>query len=143
METDLETLLDADLQDFVDMPEFPTPPAGVYAATLLGMTTKEIKDQPAVEVKVKLDSTVELADETETPIADGTEVSVAYTLTNEYGQGGFKAIATVIAGMLGVTTTREVMEGCAGLELVIVTKLAKDKKDPEKKYFRIDSILEE
>lgn len=139
------SILDSNLEDLADLPEFLTPPAGAYRATILSYTPKEIGGHEAVEVKFKLLETLELtnpvdeSDPNTKPVADGTETSIAFMLDNEFGVGALKKFNAPLAASLGVNTVREVMEGAKGLEVLIVTKVRVSKKD-DRRYFDVAKI---
>jgi hypothetical protein len=48
------SLLDSNLDDLADLPEFKVPPAGAYNAVILRIEEKSIGSHPAVEMSVVL-----------------------------------------------------------------------------------------
>ena len=133
----LDSILDSKLEDLADLPEFLTPPAGAYRASVLSMSEKSINNHPAVETRFKLLETYELANPEDTAVADGTECSVAYMLDNEFGVGNLKALVAPLAASLGVGSTREVMEQCKGTEVLLITSI---RSKGENKYFTIKKL---
>jgi len=136
-------LLDANLDDLADLPEFLVPPAGAYNATVLSAEEKKIGDHPAVEIKFKLNATIELASASDTPVADGTETSISFMLDNEFGVGGLKAALAPMKAALNTNSARETMEACKGLEIMLVTKVRSGKKgtdNEDKKYLGVSKI---
>lgn len=127
MTFNVNDILDATLDDLADLPAFEVPPAGAYHATILSMESKKINEHPSMEIKFRLNSTLELANSADTPVADGTETSIAYMLDNEFGQGKFKEVVAPIAEHLGVKSIREVAENVKGLEVMLVTSVRKSK----------------
>ena len=123
----LDALLDMSLDDLADLPEFKVFPAGAHKCTM-ELTSKEINGTPAIELKLKLIETIELADPSEQAMAEGTESSVAFMLNNELGQGKFKAIAKILAGHFGCSTVAEVIEQSKGAEVLAVTKTRQNKE---------------
>lgn len=140
----LDSILDSQLDDLNDLPEFLVPPPGAYRATILSATEKKVGDHPAVEFKFKLLETMELTNTDDTPVADGTETSIAYMLDNEYGVGNFKKFLAPIALATGASQAREVMAASVGLEVLLVTKLrvvkAKVVGEEDRKYFDVSKV---
>ena len=62
MNTAIDSILDMNLEDLADMPAFFVPPNGAYSATILSMASKKIGEHPAVEVNLRIDAVLELAD---------------------------------------------------------------------------------
>lgn len=133
------SILDQQLEDLADLPEFLVPPAGSYIMRIKDFSVKEIAGKEAAEVKLVVVSTQELTNpvdestpETKAhtyPVADGTETSLAFMLDNEFGVGNLKRFTTPIAAALFVSTTRDAMEGSKGMELFMTTKVRVAKKD--------------
>ena len=139
----LSSLLDANLDDLVDLPEFVVPPAGAYNATILDFAEKKIGDHPAVELKFRLNETMELANPTDAPIKNGLETSVSFLLDNEFGVGGMKALLTPLKVALGTNTSRETLEGGKGMSVMLVTKVRSGKKgtdSEDKKYLQVHKV---
>ena len=123
MVDNISSLLDLNLDDLDDLPEFVVPPAGSYSAVILSCEEKMIGTHPAVEMKFKLLETMELANPSEVHVADGTECGVAFMLDNKYGVGDMKASLAPIKAALGTTSARETMAACKGLAILLVTKI--------------------
>lgn len=141
MNDNISSLLDANLDDLADLPEFVVPPAGAYNATILSIEEKKIGDHQAVEMKFKLQETLELASATDAPVAPGTECAVAFMLDNEFGIGGMKAALAPLKAALGTNTARETMEAAKGCSIMLVTKVRSGKGDnSDKKYLGIHKI---
>ena len=145
MNQDFDSLLDADLNDLADLPEFADFPAGVHRCTV-DITKKEINGKPMMEVKLTGIETVELAKpEEDKPISVGQTSSSLYDLTNEFAQGAFKNLIKPLAGALGVTSIREIVEQSNGYELEAVTAFRKGKAKPGETevpvYFQIKKLI--
>jgi len=137
----ISNLLDANLDDLDDLPEFVVPPAGAYNATILSIEEKKIGDHPAVEMKFSLQETLELSNATDAPVAPGTECSVSFMLDNEFGVGGMKAALKPLQVALGTTSARETMEAAKGCSIMLVTKVRSGKgENADKKYLGIHKI---
>ena len=148
MDMNLDALLDTPLADVADLPEYVTPPNGSYLATIEEITVepKTIKDQPALEAKVKwkLDATLELADPNSVPVKDGSVATENFLISNaEYGMPGFKrslfGVAQAVANANGIdpsqVTPRQLIESGKGMTVLITVKNRKDKEDKTKSYF--------
>lgn len=121
-------ILDANLDDLADLPEFANFPAGVHTASL-SITKKEINGKPMIEVKLTGKETVELSKpEEDKPISAGQVSSALYDLTNEFAQGNFKKLVTPLASALGCASIRELIEQAEGTEVEAVTSYRKGKK---------------
>jgi hypothetical protein len=125
--TNIDSLLDMQLDDLADLPEFKVFPAGAHRATMK-FERKEISTHPAIELKFKLLETVELSDPSEVAPDVGTESSVAFMLDNEFGVGKLKEVLKPLSAHLGVTKVSEVIEASAGLEVLVVTKVRQNKE---------------
>ena len=136
----LDSLLDSKLDDLADLPEFKVFPPGAHRV-IISFSTKEINKHPAVEMKMKLVETVELAEPTDVPVAAGTETSVAFMLDNEFGQGALKEVCNPLAKHFGTDDLRSTFEAALGAEVTVVTKLRADKNDADKKYLQVKSLI--
>lgn len=135
------SLLDSNLDDLADLPEFVVPPAGAYNTTIQGIEEKKIGDHPAVEVKLRFDATLELASPSDAPIKEGTESSISFMLDNEFGVGGMKAFLKPLQVALGTNTPRETMAAAKGMQVMVVTKVRSGKGDnADKKYLSVTKV---
>ena len=135
----LDNLLDAKLDDIADLPEYRSYPAGTHRVTL-ALTKKELNKHPAMEVKMTLVETMELADSAETPLTPGATDSVAYMLDNEWGLGAFKKILKPVGAHFGETQISKIVENMQGLEVVVVTR-QRPNKEKTKSYTDIVELL--
>lgn len=126
-EVNIDSLLDGSLDDLADLPEFAVFPAGAHRCTI-SFERKEINKHPAIELKMKLIETIEMADPTQTPMAANTESSVAFMLDNEFGQGKFKEVMKPLASHFGISKPTEIMEQAKGTECLVVTKQRQNKE---------------
>ena len=122
-------ILDMTLDDLEDLPTFSPYPAGAHRA-LVTMAVKEINGKQNVEVLLKAVETLELADATkDEPLKAGDETSLLCGLSNEWGRGELKKLATPIGVALGIAGIRDVIEQCNDIECVVVTYQQQDKND--------------
>lgn len=124
--TDIDSLLDATIDDLVDVPTFQPFPVGTHQAVLT-LEQKKINDCPAIEWSMVAIETVELADPTGTPVKAGDKCSGAFILTkkegdkqvpNELAQGQFKEFMKPLQAHFGTATNRETMEAANGCTVV-------------------------
>jgi len=141
MSDNIANLLDANLDDLADMPEFLVPPAGAYEADVVDIAEKKVGDNGGVEVKFRLVNTLELANATDTPVAPGTETSLFFNLQNEFGQGDFKNFLKPISAATGISNTRELMTAVKGMRIMLVTKVRSGKgENADKKYLGLQKV---
>lgn len=137
---DVDALLDSTLDDIKDLPEFKPFPPGAHRA-LASLELKEVNDKPCVEMKLKGKETIQLSNPTEhTVIKEGDEASVLFMLDNEFGRGNMKKTLKPLQEALGAATTRDLIEQCQDVEVLIVTSFAKNKNDPDSPYMNIKEL---
>ena len=137
-DVNLDSLLDTQLDDLKDLPEFKVFPPGAHRCTI-NSSTKEINSHPAVEAKLTLISHEELSDATAEACEAGTECSVAYMLDNEFGQGNLKKTVAPLAAHFGTTSLRDTFEAAKGAEVLAVTK-TRQNKEKTQTYLDIVSL---
>jgi len=121
-EVNVDSLLDGNLDDLADLPEFKAFPNGAHRVTIK-FEQKKIKDHPCIEMGMKLISTEEMSDPAETPLQPGAETSVLYMLDNEIGQGKFKDVIKQLQVSTGPMTNRETLAAAQGMEVLVTTKV--------------------
>lgn len=137
--SDLDTLLDATLDDLEDLPTF-TPFAAGAHRVLATMEGKEINNKPCVELKLTMVDVMELADPNGAQPKVGDEANTLYFLDNEIGRGKYKAVASSFGKALNLSNLREIVEQVTDVECVIVNSITIDKNDPDKKYLNIKEL---
>lgn len=140
---DIDSFLDQSLDDIADLPSFAPFPIGAHIVTV-NFETKQVGTHPAVEIKLVLVQTSELADPNATPMEPGSTASVAYMIDNQYGVGNLKKIIAPIAVHLGLSpdqkgVVRAVIEGCKDLQCMIVSSQRKGKEEGQV-YMDIKSL---
>lgn len=142
MSLDLDTLLDTDLSQVADLPEYYTPENGVYLATIDSIITgtKTNKNGEYVDATIKYTLHANL-DEAGAPVPENAMNTESYNLSNaEFGMPKFKKVTTAIANALGTNNLRAVIEGAAGMQVVLTVKNRKDKTDPSRVYFSVAEL---
>ena len=123
---DIDSLLDATLDDLADVPEFKPFPKGTHKCTL-NIAQKDINGHAAMEWKLTGQETIELADPEDTPIKAGDVCSGAFILTkdeggkkvvNELAQGQFKELLKPFTAHFGTATNRDTVEAMNGCTVV-------------------------
>ena len=141
MTDNISALLDSNLDDLADLPEFVTPPAGAYTATILSAVERKIGTHDAVEFKFRLEETQELANAGDTPVQNGTETSVSFMLDNEFGVGALKEMMKPIKAHTGLASVRENMAAAKGLQVLLVTTVRSGKgENADKKYLGVKHL---
>jgi len=129
----LDSLLDGQLDDLADMPEFLPYPNGAHVCTIK-FEAKTINAKSAIELSLVAVSTEELENPAEDkPLVAGAETSILYMLDNEYGQGSLKKDTAGLKEATGATTMRALFEAVNGAQALVVTKKRYDKK--REQYF--------
>lgn len=137
-QANIDSLLDASIDDLDDLPEFAVYPAGVHRV-VVKFSTKAINENPAVEMAMSAVETVELVNSDETPLAAGAESSVLFMLNNEFGQGKLKQIMKPLAAQFGTTSIKETMEAANEAEVIVTTKVRQN-KDKSQSYTDVTKI---
>jgi hypothetical protein len=132
------SLLDASLDDMMDMPEWKNWPAGAYTVKPeikqeSKKNTKTNEMETHITVKAKLIAVKELADPNSVPPEVGAETQVRYTWENEYGQGGLKNLLKPVAAATGLKKVPELLEAIHTADsLVLVVGIRKGKSEAGK-----------
>ena len=134
----INSLLDVSLDDIADLPEFMIFPAGAHRCTI-SFEAKQIGTHPAVEAKLVLLETVELANPSDSIPKEGSESNVAYMLDNEYGQGNLKKLLKPLAAHLGLSQVPKILEESNGTEVLVVTR-QRQNKEKTQTYLDIVSL---
>jgi hypothetical protein len=135
---DMDQLLDLELGDLEDLPTFAPFSKGAHRV-ILKMTTKEVNNNPCIEVALKLIETEELQ-EGQDVMESGHETNVLYQLNNPFGQGNFKELAGNFTEMVGSGKLGAIIDACSnGVECLVVTDQRSDKNDKTKVYTSIEN----
>lgn len=135
--TTLESLLDQNLDDLADAPEFKPFPAGAHRVILEALEQKKIGTHPAVVIKLKAVETLELASTEDTPLEAGATTDISYMMDNEYGQGDFKKVAAALKGIFpACRTVGDILREAKGAEVMVVTSVRQN-KDKTQSYTTI------
>lgn len=138
-ELNINDILDSQLDDLADLPEFSVYPAGSHKVTIK-WESKKVNEHPSIELQMKAIETVELANPTDTPLAAGAEGSVLFMLDNEFGQGALKALMKPLAVETGATSISAIMEATNGMEVTVITNVRQN-KDKTQSYTNVKKIL--
>lgn len=141
-------ILDADLDDLQDLPEFKNFPVGVHAATLR-ILKKVVNNKSAIEFNFVARETIELAKPEDEPVKAGDSCSCLYFLDNEFGQGALKKDIKPIAAYMGTSKLGEIINAfdkdedgaqyADGLDVAVTTSLTKPNKNGDV-YLKIMNI---
>lgn len=124
------SLLEADIDNIEDLPEFEEYPAGVYKFKCEGLKVEENTEKERGEIKgfFSLIEPVELANE-----ADADNVPVAGSLlggfwTDEKGIQRFKKIFVPVMQESGIRRIADFLPQAEGLEMILEVSRSEDKK---------------
>lgn len=134
----LDSLLDKNLDDIADLPEWRIFPAGVHKITV-NWDTKERewmdKDKnekqkgKVVVCKVTHISTEEQVDKNETPLTEGAQATVEFNPYYEQQISALKGVLKNMEATVGSNNLKELIKGTEGFEVLMVSKVRKWKKD--------------
>jgi hypothetical protein len=160
MTTELDTaafsalsLLDAKMDDLVDLPEWKTFPPGVYKVK----PSVKIEKKPSKADAKKMDTVItisatllaikELADPASEKVEVGAETSCRYTWENEFGQGGLKKLLTPIYAMTENPSFKynlDALHTADDVLLVMTTRVVKGKNgSPDAVYQQFTDLIVE
>lgn len=138
--SNIDDLLDETLDDLADLPSFKPYPAGAHRVKI-SWDLKTINDKSNFELKMVYVECMELANPTEDVAPNpGDECNAIFSRENEIGQGKFKKLILPIAEAMGVKSIKEVLKATEGTDALIVSKVRKDKNDPDKQYMDVVSL---
>lgn len=143
---DIESLLDAKLDDLADMPEFKPFPIGAHKVTIQ-WDYSELKEKKVIKLSATYVEPVEFDDPNAIPPKAGDKCTVTFFLrkkdgtVNEFGEGQWKVM------LEGLTerfpgSAREIMDSSNGAECLLITKVQVDKSDKNdiKTYTKFEKI---
>lgn len=136
---DINNLLDGTLDDLEDLPSFKPYPVGLHRVTT-NFEQKVVNKHPSIELKFKMQETIQLADSTDTPPVAGDVANLLYTLDNEFARGKFKMVMQAAAAKFGSKSNRELIQDCQNATAQIVTRLRPNKADPDAPYMDLVEI---
>lgn len=128
---------DLDFDSLADLPQFTTPPAGVYELVLKEITAKTVASKPAVEFSFSVVSCEEQADPAATPAKANDTFTTLYFTDNEVGQGKLKEAIRPLVEFFGTRKLQEVAEQAKNLAVSAVVKV---RKVGDKEYVSVEGI---
>lgn len=123
----VDDILDMELDDLEDMPEFKPFPVGVHKC-IVSMEIKEVNDKQAVEVELKAIESMELANPADEPLKADDSTNILCFLDNEFGRANLKEIAAYFKEYAGSGTTRAIIDAVSNVECLVVTGQRYSKK---------------
>jgi len=136
---DINSILDSQLDDLADMPEFGTYPAGSHKVTIK-WEQKVVNSHPSIELAMVAIETLELANPTDTPLAAGAQGSVLFMLDNEFGQGALKALLKPLAIETSESSISGIIAASNGMEVTVVTNV-RQSRDKTQSYTNVKKLL--
>lgn len=146
IETELQTwdaLLDTDLDNIEDLPEFELFSKGIY--NLVGKTVKIMEADPdnekdgGVMFVMENAGVVELENPEQEPTKEGALISTAFV--GNFGMRKMKQVFGDVMTGLNCNTPREFLDQFVGAEFVAVVSHRKDKNDPDRVYNDIKNTV--
>jgi len=149
MNSQVDALLDATLDDLPDLPEFKAYPAGVHECIIdfekkVKPAEKNKPREITINCKLKAIRTIELSDEAnDAPLNEGDETTVMFQLGNEFGQGALKNLLKDLAAGLGVpegSSLQAIMDAAKGCQAKVTTQVRENKLNKDQKFTQIKSV---
>lgn len=141
--SDIFDLLDKEIDDLADLPEFKAPDTGIYKLSVT-CATKPINEKPAVVTSFTVREVVELADssiEEKDRAKAGDKFDVAFILKDKEGNdseiawGRMKEFVLPFKEHFGLTNLKEVIQKLGDESVDITAKVTKKERKSEKGVF--------
>lgn len=147
---DIDSLLDRNLDDIEDLPEFKTFLPGAHKVKIT-WERKDIektvdsqkKKVPHMQLNCEYIELLEHADSKDDEKASkaGDKCNTAYDLTNEFAMGALKKATKTLGDHLGIQSLKEIIKATNGFEVVLVCKNRKDKNDATRFYLQVEDLI--
>jgi hypothetical protein len=147
---DIGDLLDKNLDDIADLPEFKTFHPGAHKVKI-NWERKDFdkvvdgvkKKVPSMQLTLTYIEVIEHADakHNDEPAKAGDKCSTSYDLTNEFALGALKKATASLKSHLGAATVGDVIRGSNDFEVAAITKTRADKNDKSKLYLVIEDLI--
>lgn len=142
LDDSLDSLLDKNLDDIADLPEWKNFPAGAHKS-IVNWETKDAKwtdkehgelEGKVIVCKLTAVETLELTDpKNDKPLEKGTQATVQYNPFYEQSLGALKAVLKNMEPVVGSSNLKALIQGTEGFEVIAFTTVRKYKKDGESK----------
>lgn len=126
---DIDALLDGQLDDLADTPEFKPFVPGSYKI-MFGLSQDNKKTKGIYFGKMKMVEVLELADPSNPPPVKDDETSTRFDMSNEFGQGNMKKVLSAMIAKFGKgPTNREWIDKLMveDVECTVITDLRPNK----------------
>ena len=139
-------LLDNTIDNLAELEAFEPIPAGTHRV-IISWDTKDIGGAPVVVLGMEVVETIEMADLSQEAPAPGKKGDILFFLTkadgepNTFGQGQLRETIETLAPTFGGESPRDVMDNSQSAEVAVTLSVSIDKKDPDKKYNRLKSLI--
>lgn len=139
----MNAMLDSNLDDIQELPEYKTWPTGTYRVVGKAVKIVDAKDGKDAKIQLGMEcvETMEVVEGSE-PVQPGAPISATYS-----GELGLRRIKTVykdVMAAMGATTMREFLDQFIGFELGIMNKPRADdtKKEEDGSPVRYNNITQ-
>lgn len=156
--TDINSLLDANLEDLADLQKFEPLPAGSYkqrvsweipesdekVTVVMKLAVVECLDVPGVEEDKLPAVGKEATFWMDLHMKDGSPITWKDGSANTNGQGMLKEVLTALAPVFNPESTlnvRQIIEASDGAEVLTVLKVKASKNDPDSKWNVIKTLV--
>lgn len=147
---DVDSLLDGNLDDLADIPEFKNYPEGSHKVKISWEINKDVewggKKKKIQVMKCEAIETLELAQTKDDegneilPVTEGQVQIFNFDFTNEWSQGEFKLVMAGLAASMGPKSPRVLMQESQGFECAITTTLRRRKDDKTKYNVKLEGF---
>jgi len=146
MSQNMKDLLDGNIADLSDKPEFKPFPVGTHRCKFSWEEKKIDKVGSGIQLNLTAIKTEELpSDSKESPVEPGAKTSVMMFLSHDtefvwqFGQGQFKELMATLAEKFGAASPRELMKKSDGMEGLFLTGV-RENKDKTQRFTSVEGF---
>ena len=143
---DMDSILNEDLDNIPDMPDFVNPKEGVYLLHVEEVDlAKEIGDNRAISISYTIKELIQAkGTEMGDDVKEGDKFSELYFMSTpkgaEYVKQHLKKILAPVSIQMGTANLRDTLQAFSGCDIYGVVKLKRDRDDKNKYYPQITKI---
>lgn len=145
----LDSVIAVDIATIPDLPDYKTPPAGVYKVLIEKIEPKEMGDKTGLQVTYVVDTVIELVNpdtSEELQVVAGNKFTEAFFFDKveniDMTLGSLKKKFAPLAEHLGTTNLKGILEGAQGLVVQCVIHNRVNKKvTPNQVYAQVRDVV--